>query len=142
MREHRVGHERVAEHALAREAGDDLADDAHAGQDHDVDGRVRVEPEQVLEQQRIAAQGRVEDAEAEDALGHDEQQRHRQHGRRQHEDEARGIERPDEQRQAEPGQARGAQRVDGDDEIEAGQRSSEKPAMKTPIAASDDMLLE
>ena len=31
-------------------------DDAHAGHDHDVDGRVRVEPEEVLEQHRVAAE--------------------------------------------------------------------------------------
>ena len=55
---------RVAEDALAGEAGDDFADHAHAGQDHDVDGRVGVEPEQVLEQQRIAAEAGIEDADA------------------------------------------------------------------------------
>ena len=60
--------ERVAEDVLAREAGDDLADRAHRRQDHDVDRRVRVEPEQVLEQHRVAAERRVEDAEAEAAL--------------------------------------------------------------------------
>ena len=35
------------------------------GQNHDVDGGMRVEPEQVLEQQRVAAQRRIEDAEME-----------------------------------------------------------------------------
>ena len=39
-------------------------DHAHRRQHHDVDRRVRVEPEQVLEQQRIAAERRVEDADA------------------------------------------------------------------------------
>ncbi len=37
-------------------------------QDHDVDGRVRVEPEEVLEQDRVAAERRVEDADVEGAL--------------------------------------------------------------------------
>ena len=36
-----------------------------AGQDHDVHGRVRVEPEHVLEQDRVAAERGVEDADAE-----------------------------------------------------------------------------
>jgi hypothetical protein len=36
---------------------DDLGDDAHARQDHDVDGRVAVEPEEVLVQHRVAAEG-------------------------------------------------------------------------------------
>ena len=35
----------VAEHRLARKARDQLVDHAHAGQDHDVDSRMRVEPE-------------------------------------------------------------------------------------------------
>ena len=59
----RHGDELVAEDALAREAGDELADHAHGRQDHDVDGGVRVEPEQVLEEHRVAAQRGVEDAE-------------------------------------------------------------------------------
>ena len=41
--------------ACAQKRGDQLADHAHRRQDHDVDGRVRVEPEQVLEQHRVAA---------------------------------------------------------------------------------------
>ena len=60
---------------LAREDRDELADHAHARQDHDVDGRVRVEPEEVLEQHRVAAQRRVEDADAEHALDDQQQQR-------------------------------------------------------------------
>ena len=67
-RQAREGDERVAEDALAREAGDDLADRAHRRQNHDVDGRVRVEPEHVLEQHRVAAERGIEDAEAEAAL--------------------------------------------------------------------------
>ena len=43
------GDRRVAEDALAAEGRDHLADHAHAGQNHDVDGGVRVEPEQMLE---------------------------------------------------------------------------------------------
>ena len=62
MRDARKRDEGIAEDAFAREAGDDLADHAHARQNHDVDGRVRVEPEQVLEQDRIAAVGRIENA--------------------------------------------------------------------------------
>ena len=55
-RQARERDERVAEDVLAREAGDDLADHAHRRQDHDVDRRVRVEPEQVLEEHRVAAE--------------------------------------------------------------------------------------
>src|SRR5207245_4344219 len=43
---------------------DQLADHAHARQDHNVNRRVRIEPEKMLEQERIAAEGGVEDADA------------------------------------------------------------------------------
>ena len=58
---------------LRENACDDLADHAHRRQDHDVDGRVRVEPEQVLEEHRVAAERRVEDAEVQAALDRDQQ---------------------------------------------------------------------
>ena len=54
---HRVDHRAVAEDRLAGEDGDDVADHAHRRQDHDVDGGVAVEPEQVLVQERISAAG-------------------------------------------------------------------------------------
>ncbi len=60
-----VGDEPVAEDVPAAEGRDQLAHDAHRRQDHDVDGRVGVEPEEVLEEDRVAAEGRIEDADAE-----------------------------------------------------------------------------
>ena len=51
------------------EGGDDLADDAKRRQDQDVDFRMAEEPEQMLEQQRIAAAFRVEKGGAEVAVG-------------------------------------------------------------------------
>ena len=63
---------RVAEDALAAEGGDHLRDNAHAGQNHDVDGGVGIEPEQMLEEQWVAALGGVEDADADGALQGDE----------------------------------------------------------------------
>jgi len=64
----RQGDELEAEDAFAREAGDEFTDDAHRRQDHDVHGRMGIEPEQVLEEQRVAAQLRIENAEVEDAF--------------------------------------------------------------------------
>src|SRR5262249_12097447 len=54
-RHHRVGHAEIAEHRLAAEGGHDLTDHAEARHDQDVDLGMTEEPEQVLEQQRIAA---------------------------------------------------------------------------------------
>ena len=116
--------ERVAEDRLAAAGGDELADDAHRRQHHDVDRRVRVEPEQVLEQQRVAAQLRVEDADVEEPLGPQEQDGDRDDRRPQDDDQAGGVHRPDEEGQPEPGQARRPHAVDGDDEVEQDRREA------------------
>ena len=103
---------------MRENAGDELADHAHRRQDHDVDGRVRVEPEEVLEEHRIAALRRIEDAEVEDPLGRDQQQRDRDDRRAQDLDDAGGVVRPAEQRQPEPGHPGRAHRVDRHDEVQ------------------------
>ena len=51
----------VAEDRLAREDGDDLGDDPHRRQDHDVDLGMPEEPEDVLIEQRAAAVRGVEE---------------------------------------------------------------------------------
>jgi hypothetical protein len=60
-RDHGVGHAEIAEHRLAREGRDDVADDAEARQDEDVHFGVTEEPEQMLEHHRVAAAGRIEE---------------------------------------------------------------------------------
>ena len=116
----RVGHKPVAKDALTRKAGDDLADDPHAGQDHDIHRRVRVEPEEMLEQDRIATQRGVENTDAEHALERHEKQRNRKHRRGQHQDQARRVKGPDKQRQPEPSQTGRSHFVDCDDEVQPG----------------------
>ena len=100
----------ISEDALAAEGGDDLGDHAHARQNHDVDGGVRVEPEEMLEEERIAALGGIEDADADDALESDQDEGDGQNRGAEHHEDAGGVVRPDEERQAEPGHARGAHR--------------------------------
>jgi hypothetical protein len=46
-------------------AGDHLRYDAHGRKNHDVDGRVAVEPEQMLEEDRVAATGGIENRQPE-----------------------------------------------------------------------------
>jgi hypothetical protein len=93
--------------------------------ENDVDGGMRVEPEEMLEEQWIAAEMRIENAHAEEALQRNERERDRKHRRGQDEDQAGGIERPDKERQPEPGHARRAQLVHRDDEIESGENRRE-----------------
>src|SRR5207237_4292757 len=64
----RAGDEGIAEDGLARKSRDDLADHAHGRKNHDVDGRVRIEPEEVLEENRVAAQRRIEETEMKHAF--------------------------------------------------------------------------
>src|ERR1051326_8689389 len=65
----------ITEDSLARETGDQLADHTHTGKDHDVNSRVRIEPEKVLVKQRIASQCRIENADMKNSLHHEQDQR-------------------------------------------------------------------
>ncbi len=87
-RQTREGDERIAENILAREVRNQLADHAHAGQHHDVDGRMRIEPEQMLEEDRIAADRRIKDADMRQSLEGQQQNRDRNDGRAQNHDQA------------------------------------------------------
>src|SRR5206468_13131283 len=55
------GNEVIAEDALAREASHNFANHSHGRQNHDVNGGMRVEPEQVLEQDGITPARRIEE---------------------------------------------------------------------------------
>src|SRR4029077_18008648 len=112
--------EGVTEYPLTGEGGDEFADNAHAGQNHDVNSGMRIEPEHVLEKQWIAAERRIENPGVEDALNAQQENRDGDHGRAEDEDEAGRIERPNEERQAEPRHARGTHLVDRDDEVQTG----------------------
>src|SRR5437870_2538253 len=67
-------HEVVTEDAFAGETGDHFALYRHRRQDHDVDRGVRVKPEQMLKQQRIAATVRIKNPQIESAFKHHQQQ--------------------------------------------------------------------
>ena len=82
--EERERHQPVAEDRLPRHRGDDLGDDPEAGQHHDVDGRVRVEPEDVLIAQHVAPVLRHEEARVHDPVEHHEELRARDERRREH----------------------------------------------------------
>ena len=64
-RHHRIGHAQIAEDRLFREGRDDVADNAKGRQDHDVHLWMAKEPEEVQEQDRVAAAFRNEEGGAE-----------------------------------------------------------------------------
>ena len=116
----RERHQPVAEDRLPAEHGYDLADDPEAGQHHDVDGRVRVEPEDVLVPEHVAAVVRVEEVGVHHAVEHREELRAGDERRRDHDEQRRREVRPDEQRHAPEGHPRRAHRDDRDQEVERG----------------------
>ena len=117
-RHHRIGHAEIAEHRLLGEGRHDVADDAEGRQDHDVDFGVAEEPEQVLEQDRVAAAGRIEEGRAEVAVGQQHGDRAGQHRHRQQQQEGRRQHRPDEQRHAVQRHAGRAHVEDRGDEVD------------------------
>ncbi len=129
-RHHRVDHAEVAEDRLAAEGGDDVADDPEAGQDHDVDFRVAEEPEQMLEQHRIAAAGGVEEGGAEIAVGDQHGDGAGQHRDRQQQQERRHQHRPDEQRHAVQRHAGRAHVEDRGDEVDGAEQRADAGQMQ------------
>jgi hypothetical protein len=115
------GHELVAEDLLPGEGGDDFTGHAHGRQNHDVDGRMGVEPEEMLVEQGITTECGIEDADVQHSLDHEEHQSDGQDRCGQKHDDAGGVEGPDHQRQPEPGQSWSAHAMDGDDEVQTGE---------------------
>ena len=86
---------------------------------------MRVEPEQMLKEQRIAALGGVEDADADGALQRHQHDGDGHHRRGQHHQHAGRIVRPHKQGQTEPGHARRPHLVDSHDEVQSGEDGTE-----------------
>jgi len=113
------GNKLVPEYLVPGKSRDKLAHHSHCRQHHYVNRRVRVKPEEMLKQQRIAAIFGVENAKVRQALERNHRKRDRQDRSPQNEDHAGCVGRPDEQRKPEPGQSWSAHCVDGDNEIQA-----------------------
>ena len=82
---------------------------------------MRVEPEKVLEQDRISTESWVKDANVEQPLDDDQRQGDGDNRRTDDKDNAGGIHRPDEQWQTKPRQARRTHLVNGYDKVQTGQ---------------------
>src|SRR5689334_20135633 len=81
---------------------------------------MRVEPEHVLEEDWMAAERRIENANLKDALHGDHEQRDCQYWSRQHEYDAGGVGRPNKNGKPEPGKSGGAHAVSCCYEIQSG----------------------
>src|SRR6185503_12832904 len=96
-RQTREGDKAVPEDGLTGKRRHDLTRDPHGWQDHDVDRRMGIEPEQVLKEDRIAATCRIEDRKAKYTLDEHEQDRDGDDWRTQHLNQAGRIHCPDEE---------------------------------------------
>ena len=85
--EERERHQAIAEDRLAGHRRDDLGDDPEAGQHHDVDGRVAVEPEDVLVAEHVAAALGDEEVRVHDPVEHHEELRAGDERRREHDEQ-------------------------------------------------------
>src|SRR5258706_3893722 len=117
--------EAVAEDAFSRETGDDFRHDAHRGQNHDVDRGMGIEPEKVLEEDRIASEFGIEDAKVQSAFGRDHHEGNGEDRRAKKLNDAGSVVRPDEQWKARPHEAGRAHAMDSDDEVQAGEDGGE-----------------
>ena len=79
-----------------------------------------IEPEQVLEEKRIATEFGIEDAEMQSAFRGHQHDGDGDDRRAQKLNDAGGVVRPDEQRQARPSHPRSTHAMDGDHEVQAG----------------------
>jgi hypothetical protein len=79
-------HQAVAEDRLARESRDHLRGDPEPGQHHDVDGRVRVEPEDVLVGEDVPALLVVEEVRVHHVVEHLHELRAGDERRRDHDE--------------------------------------------------------
>ena len=73
---------------------DQVADDSERWQNHDVDGRVAIEPKKVLERHRIAIVFRIENTNLHRPLRYQQQQGNSQNGCRKHLNDTRRVCRP------------------------------------------------
>ena len=94
---HRINHSEIAEDGLARERRDNLRDDAERRQNHDVDLRMPEEPEEMLEEDGIAASGRIEKGRAEVSIGQEHRDCAGKHGDCEQQQERRYQYRPGEE---------------------------------------------
>src|SRR4051812_30157974 len=87
----REGDKGVTENYLSGKGRDQLTDNPHRGQDHDVDRGMRIKPEQMLKEDRVTPIGWIEDADMVKSLKRDEHKGNGDDWSTQHHDEAIGV---------------------------------------------------
>ncbi len=73
----------VTEDRFTGEHWNDIGDDTHRWKNHDVNRRVRVEPEEMLEQNRVTAEFRIENTDTDGSLKNEKKKGDRQNRSRE-----------------------------------------------------------
>ena len=118
---HGIGHAEITENRLLGKGGNDVADDAKAGQDQNIHFRMTEEPEQMLEQDRVTAARRIKEGGAKIAVCQQHGDAASQHGQGQNQQEGGDQHRPCKQRHTVQGHARCTHVEDGGDKIDRAQ---------------------
>ena len=111
--------ELVTKDALLTIRSDYFVDNAHRGENHDVNRRVRIEPEQVLEQNRISTNLRREDSKAKRTFNDDKRECDSHDRCAKHDNHAGRIHRPCKQRHLEPSHPWRTHLMNRHDEVQA-----------------------
>ena len=119
-RNQRNDQQRVSHHRAARKRAQDLADHAQRRDKDDIDFRMTKEPEQVLPEQRVAAQVWVEEIGADPAVEHQLGRGDDDGGHRKYHHKGRYQHGPHKHRHAVQCHARRAELEDGDNQLSGG----------------------
>src|SRR3989441_279406 len=127
-RDGRQGDRLVPEDRLVAHPRDDLGDDPHRGEDHDVHGGMGVEPEQGLPHDRGAADGGRQERRDAVTIQEEDEQSARQDRRRRQDEALRDEDRPDEQGKIFEGDAGSPMPQDRHEEVDGarGRRNAEQ----------------
>jgi hypothetical protein len=109
----------VSEDRLLAEGGEDLSDNTHCRKYHNVNCRVRVYPEEMLEEHRVAAKSRVKEPDVENPLGYYHNQCDPNNRSGQHLYPGCCIKRPREEWHPHPFHPRRPHPVDCDNEVQS-----------------------
>ena len=124
----------VTEHSFSRKCGDNFGDNTKARQNHDVNRRVAIEPEHVLEKNWVSSKLWAEDWKLERSLEDNAEKRDRNDWSSEHHDDASCILGPNEEWEPEPGHTRRTHPMDSRNKVNTccnGTETSEEDAHQT-----------
>ena len=116
-----VGDHSIPENPLVAVNAHQFADDTHRRKDHDVHSRVGVEPEEVLERDRVPVELRIENPDAQKSFRRKQQHGDPQNRCREDLDDGGRVNSPQEQWHSEPSHPGWTHGVDRHDKVQAGE---------------------